>query len=101
VPLDRIKAILAEQLADLEVKGSIKGKEAVIIGVKEAGGNKGPRYLLEGYGDREFLRMNSNSYLGLALRKEVIEAEEKAAREFGTGPGAARFISGTASHQRH
>jgi len=47
------------------------------------------------YGDKEFLRMNSNSYLGMGLRKEVIETEEEAARKFGSGPGAVRFISGT------
>ena len=39
--------------------------------------------------------MNSNSYLGMGLRSEVIEAEEKATRAFGAGPGAVRFISGT------
>jgi len=39
--------------------------------------------------------MNSNSYLGMSLRKDVIEAEEAAAKEFGVGPGAVRFISGT------
>jgi len=39
--------------------------------------------------------MNSNSYLGMALRSEVIEAEDKAAVAYGTGPGAVRFISGT------
>jgi glycine C-acetyltransferase len=39
--------------------------------------------------------MNSNSYLGMGLRPEVVEAEEVATREFGAGPGAVRFISGT------
>jgi glycine C-acetyltransferase len=39
--------------------------------------------------------MNSNSYLGLAGNKAVVAAEEDAARKFGTGPGAVRFISGT------
>jgi len=51
-----------------------------------------------GDGDRPFLRMNSNSYLGMALRSEVIEAEEQAAALCGTGPGAVRFISGTWSN---
>jgi glycine C-acetyltransferase len=45
--------------------------------------------------DREFVRMNSNSYLGLDLDAEVVEAGEAAARRFGSGPGAVRFISGT------
>jgi len=41
------------------------------------------------------LRMNSNSYLGLAMHPLVIKAETAAAEKFGTGPGAVRFISGT------
>jgi glycine C-acetyltransferase len=57
--------------------------------------DKGPRYLLEGEGERPFLRMNSNSYLGLALHTKVMAAEEEAIRQYGTGPGAVRFISGT------
>jgi glycine C-acetyltransferase len=39
--------------------------------------------------------MNSNSYLGLSRHPAVIDAEESATREFGAGPGAVRFISGT------
>jgi len=92
----RIEKVLTKELSDLEMTGSLKGNEAVITGVKGAeAGHIGPRYFLEGYGNKEFIRMNSNNYLGLALKKEVIEAGEDAAREFGTGPGAARFISGT------
>lgn len=93
--LSKIERVLSKELGELEERGSLKGDETVITGVREAEENKGPRYFIEGYEDREFLRMNSNSYLGMALRKEVIEAEEKAARKFGIGPGAVRFISGT------
>jgi glycine C-acetyltransferase len=39
--------------------------------------------------------MNSNSYLGLAMHPQVIKAEAEAAEQFGAGPGAVRFISGT------
>ena len=39
--------------------------------------------------------MNSNSYLGLDINQQVIDAEAEAARRFGCGPGAVRFISGT------
>lgn len=39
--------------------------------------------------------MNANAYLGLSHDPRVIEAEENAARRFGTGPGSVRFISGT------
>jgi glycine C-acetyltransferase len=39
--------------------------------------------------------MNSNSYLGMGLRREVREAEETATAKWGAGPGAVRFISGS------
>jgi glycine C-acetyltransferase len=39
--------------------------------------------------------MNSNGYLGMSLNQAVVEAEEKATRRYGAGPGAVRFISGT------
>ena len=73
----------------------MKGEEKVITGIKEARDGFGPRYLLAGQGEKEFLRMSSNSYLGLSLNKEIIQAEEEACKKFGAGPGAVRFISGT------
>jgi glycine C-acetyltransferase len=82
-------------LSSLRESGSIKGEETVVTAVIEPKGDKGPRYLVAGCRDKEFLRMNSNSYLGLSLRKEIVESEEAAARMFGVGPGAVRFISGT------
>lgn len=93
--LVKIEKILSKELDELKERGTFKRDETVITGIKQAQGGKGPRYFVEGYGDKEFLRMNSNSYLGMALKREVIEADEEAAREFGAGPGAVRFISGT------
>ncbi|OGQ48223.1 MAG: 7-keto-8-aminopelargonate synthetase [Deltaproteobacteria bacterium RIFCSPLOWO2_02_44_9] len=93
--LKQIEKLLFEKLNDLKVKGTLKGEEKVITGIIAAKGGFGPRYLLVGQGEKEFLRMNSNSYLGLSLNKEVIQAEEEACRKLGTGPGAVRFISGT------
>lgn len=95
MPIARLRDTLAQELAEQESQGTLKGAEDVIVGVQAAEGGFGPRYLLAGRGDRPFLRMNSNSYLGMSLRPEVIEAEEAASREFGTGPGAVRFISGS------
>ncbi|MEX2284020.1 MAG: aminotransferase class I/II-fold pyridoxal phosphate-dependent enzyme [Gemmatimonadota bacterium] len=95
MPLDRLTRVLSAQVAGLEQKGTAKGAEAVVRGVIKPHGNQGPRFLLEGEGDREFIRMNSNSYLGLGLRQEIIDAEEATARKYGAGPGAVRFISGT------
>ena len=67
----------------------------MIAGVIPARDGKGPRYLIQGQGDLPFLRMNSNSYLGLALNARVKAAEDEAVRRYGSGPGAVRFISGT------
>jgi len=93
--LKQIEKLLFEKLNDLKVKGTLKGEEKVITDIREARDGFGPRYLLVGQGEKEFLRMNSNSYLGLSLNKDVIQAEEEAGKKFGAGPGAVRFISGT------
>ncbi len=95
MPHDRFEKVLGTALAELEDSGRLKGGEMVIAGVIPAAGERGPRYLLEGEGERAFLRMNANNYLGLSLHREVVEAEEAAVRELGSGPGAVRFISGT------
>jgi glycine C-acetyltransferase len=86
---------LRRQLAALDDRGTSKRVETVVRAVLPATGETGPRYLLAGHGDVAFLRMSSNGYLGLALHPAVIAAEEAAARAFGSGPGAVRFISGT------
>lgn len=93
--VEALEGVLNERLDELKVEGTLKGKEMVITGVRPAEPGKGPRYYIEGQGDKEFLKMNANSYLGLSLNQEVIEAEEETTRKFGAGPGAVRFISGT------
>ncbi|HUF49995.1 MAG TPA: aminotransferase class I/II-fold pyridoxal phosphate-dependent enzyme [Longimicrobiales bacterium] len=95
MPFDRLSRALQQHVADLEERGTAKGAESVVTAVLRPDGARGPRFRLAGAGDREFLRMNSNSYLGMSLRPEVVAAEEDAARRYGAGPGAVRFISGT------
>ncbi len=95
MPIDRLHQVLVQHVALLEEKGTAKGEEAVVTRVIPPAGDKGPRFILEGAGEQEFIRMNSNSYLGMSLRQHIIEAEEAASKEFGAGPGAVRFISGT------
>jgi glycine C-acetyltransferase len=95
MPHDKIDAVLTAQLNSLEAAGTLKGRETVITGVVPAAGGKGPRYLLANEGEKPFLRMNANNYLGMALRPEIVAAEEEAVRAYGSGPGAVRFISGT------
>ena len=93
--INRLEQKLMEKLTDLETKGTLKGREMIITSIKPPEGDKGPRYLLQGHGDQEFIRINSNAYLGLSRHPALVQAEEDAARLYGTGPGAVRFISGT------
>jgi len=93
--LTKLEALFTDKLAELQQQDLSKGHEKIITGMKTAADGFSPRYFLEGFGDRAFLRMNSNSYLGLATHPQLIKAEAEAAEQFGTGPGAVRFISGT------
>ena len=93
--MKKLEAVLTAELEKLKQEGRLKGKEQIIVDVKKGEGAKGPRYFLKGEGAKEFIRMNSNSYLGLSLREDMIAAEEEGTRKYGVGPGAVRFISGT------
>lgn len=95
MPDDRLANLLSAELSEMEATGRRKGAETVFAGVIAPSGDKGPRYLVAGEGDKPFLRMNANNYLGMARQPEVVAAEEAAVRAFGAGPGAVRFISGT------
>ncbi|MEX2530734.1 MAG: aminotransferase class I/II-fold pyridoxal phosphate-dependent enzyme [Gemmatimonadota bacterium] len=99
MPQDRLIRVLASQVEELERKETAKGNELVVRQVLPSSGERGPRFLLDGFGDREFLRLNSNSYLGLSFHPAVVRAEEEGAARFGAGPGAVRFISG--SYETH
>jgi glycine C-acetyltransferase len=91
----KLNNVFTQALDELRKKGTAKGKEMVITGVKPAEGANGPRYFIEGRENKEFLKMNANAYLGLSFRRDVIQAEEDAVKKFGAGPGAVRFINGT------
>ena len=95
---DRLDEKLAAEIQDLGQSGTRKGEEKVVTELLPPRAGHGPRFRLAG-SDGEFLRMNSNSYLGLSHHPAVIGAEESATRRFGVGPGAVRFISGT--YQTH
>ncbi len=97
MPSDRLTAALQAHVAQLEENGTAKGAETVVTQATAPEGERGPRFKLAGHGDQQFIRMNSNSYLGLSMRPDMIAAEEEAAAAFGVGPGAVRFISGTYS----
>ncbi len=55
---------------------------------------QGPTVIID---DREVILLSSNNYLGLAGHPEVIEAQYRAAKEFGAGSCASRLISGNIS----
>jgi glycine C-acetyltransferase len=101
MPHDRLNRALEAHVTELEAAQTAKGDEHIVVGLRPPTRERGARVLLEGQGDREFLRLNSNSYMGLSFHPEIIRAEEEGSRDFGAGPGAVRFISGSyAPHRR-
>jgi glycine C-acetyltransferase len=92
--LTKLNAALVAEVAKLEEEGRAKSPERIIVGYVPGEGARGPRYRLAG-SDREYLRMNSNSYLSLSNHPAVLGAADDASHEFGAGPGAVRFIDGT------
>lgn len=100
MPHDRLVSALDQHVATLEAQGTAKGHEFIVTNALPPTTDRGPRFHLEGHDDREFLRFNSNSYLGLSFFSELIEAEEEGVRRFGAGPGAVRFISGSYAPHR-
>ena len=95
MPLTKFRTALEAELAALEGQGLSKAHEHVIVRVHRPGGRVGTRVFLEGHGDRPFLRMNANNYLGLSTHPRPIQAEEETVHSMGVGPGAVRFIAGT------
>ena len=92
--LDKLDTALLADIARLNEEGRAKAPERVIASYIPPSGSRGPRYRLQG-STREFLRMNSNSYLSLSNHPGVLAAADEAAHAFGAGPGAVRFIDGT------
>jgi glycine C-acetyltransferase len=95
--LDALDRALELELEALKDEGRAKPPERVITGYLPAQGDRGPRYKLQG-SEREFIRMNSNSYLSLSHHPELIRAADEATHRLGVGPGAVRFIDGTFSY---
>ncbi|MEE8575960.1 MAG: aminotransferase class I/II-fold pyridoxal phosphate-dependent enzyme [candidate division Zixibacteria bacterium] len=95
MPMKRFRARLTTEVDQVIASGTAKGVEQIVTEVCAPTDSQGARVKLDGFGGKLFLRMNSNSYLGMSLRKEIIQAEEAGARRYGVGPGAVRFISGS------
>jgi len=95
--LEKLDRSLIQEIEALQTEGRAKAAERIIVDYIPPKGEKGPRYRLKGI-EREFIRMNSNSYLSLSNHPGLIKAADAATKQFGVGPGAVRFIDGTFSY---
>src|SRR6266702_6680937 len=57
--------------------------------------------VVEVEGKGEVIMLTSNNYLGLADHPAIIEAAEKAERDYGYGLASGRFICGTQTIHHH
>jgi glycine C-acetyltransferase len=95
--LIKLDVSLEKEIDILKTEGRAKIPERIIERFLPPTGEKGPRYKLKGY-DKEFIRLNSNSYLSLSNNAEMMKSADEATNKFGVGPGAVRFIDGTFVH---
>lgn len=77
---------LSAELEEMRAAGTLK-HELLLEGPQ------GPIVQVEGRG--EVVMLTSNNYLGLANHPAIVEAAEKAERDFGYGLASVRFICGT------
>ena len=80
-------AFLEAEIEDLKAKGLFRRLRVVQSEQKS-------RCTIDG---REVITLSSNNYLGLNTHPRLVEAAERALREFGAGSGAVRTIAGTMS----
>ena len=92
--LNKLNTALVNEVEQLKEEGRAKLPERVITDYIPAKDGKGPRFKLEG-SDKEYIRMNTNSYLDLSQHPEMIEEADHVSQRLGVGPGAVRFIDGT------
>ena len=82
---------LQSELTDMRTAGTLKRE----LPLK---GPQGPVVDVEGIG--EVIMLTSNNYLGLADHPAIVEAAEKAERDYGYGLASVRFICGTQTIHR-
>ncbi len=83
--------VLAGELDQMTTAGTLKRE----LALKSP---QGPVVNVEGKG--EVVMLTSNNYLGLANHPAIVEAAEKAERDFGYGLASVRFICGTQTIHR-
>ncbi len=81
--------LLKKELARIDQAGTAKRQEMIIEGFTN---DQPPRAIV---GGKFYQVFNSNDYLGLRHSLVLKEAEQAASEQYGVGPGAVRFISGT------
>jgi glycine C-acetyltransferase len=89
MPKSNFNTTLEAELSRLDQAQVSKRQEVVIEGFSN---HPSPRALIRNQEHRIF---NSNDYLGLRHHPRLKEADHEAVSQYGTGPGAVRFISGT------
>lgn len=82
-------SLLKTETARIDSAKTSKRHEKIITGFTS---DSPPRALI---GKKEYRIFNSNDYLGLRFNKDLEDGEISASKQYGTGPGAVRFISGT------
>lgn len=80
---------LEKEIARIDEAKTTKRKERVIERFTDTSSKKAI------INNKEYYLFNSNDYLSLRFHPEVKEAEHKGSQQYGAGPGAVRFISGT------
>jgi glycine C-acetyltransferase len=81
--------LLQKEVERVDNAKTAKRHERIIEGFTD---DAAPRGIV---GGKEYAIFNSNDYLGLRFHPRLHEAEVTASQQFGAGPGAVRFISGT------
>lgn len=79
---------LQAEVARIDAAHTTKRRETLIEGFRL---KPSPQAII---GGKQYLVFNSNDYLGLRHHPDLIAADHAAVDQYGTGPGAVRFISG-------
>ena len=91
IPRMTLLTTLSEELQQMSTAGTLKRELAL----------KGPQgAVVEVEGLGEVIMLTSNNYLGLANHPAIVEAAEKAERDYGYGLASVRFICGTQTIHR-
>src|SRR5207247_10699260 len=91
LPTRRTADLLTAELTQMAQAGTLK-RELPLKGPQGA--------VVEVEGKGEVIMLTSNNYLGLADHPAIIEAAEKAERDYGYGLASVRFICGTQTIHR-